>query len=369
MLFDSSLRKELSRSFGATLAIVLTTVLTMALIRTLGEAAGGSVAPQDVVLMLGYATFGYLPTILSLSLFVAIVSSLTRMFRDSEMAIWLSSGVSLFRFVEPVLRMATPVVLTIFVLSLVIWPWANRQINDLRDRHQQRSDLSRVAPGQFQTSADGRRIFFIDRNSPDSLSSRNIFIVDRAPGRESVTTAQSGRIEYSPEGVRYLVLQNGTRSDHTQSTGAKSVAHFDEYRIKIGETSIAKLVDRSPKSTDTMDLLKYEHRLDMEAELSWRLSLVFGSINLTLLGMALPAGNPRRNSSAALMLALLAFVVYLNLVNLLQAWITAGRVGLIGGLIGLHGASLLGALGLLWWRDLGVAAPRLSARNLRKEAP
>jgi hypothetical protein len=44
-------------------------------------------------------------------------------------------------------------------------------------------------------------------------------------------------------------------------------------------------------------------------------------------------------------------------------------VGLIGGLIGLHGASLLGALGLLWWRDLGVAAPRLSARNLRKEAP
>ncbi|MEX8497286.1 LPS export ABC transporter permease LptF [Leptothrix ochracea] len=360
MLFDSSLRKELSRSFGATLAIVLTTVLTMALIRTLGEAAGGNVAPQDVALMLGYATVGYLPTILSLSVFVAIVSTLTRMFRDSEMAIWFSSGVSLFRFLPPVLRMTAPVVLTIALLSLVIWPWSNRQINDLRDRHQQRSDLSRVAPGQFQTSADGRRIFFIDRNSPDALLSRNIFIVDRALGRESITTAQSGRIDYSPQGVRYLVLQNGTRSDHTEATGAKSVAHFDEYRIKIGETTIAKLIDRSPKSTDTLDLLSgSEHRLDMEAEMSWRISLVLGSVNLALLGMALPAGNPRRNSSAALMLALLAFVVYLNLVNLLQAWTAAGRVSLIGGLIGLHGGSMLGIFALLWWRDRGVAAPSL----------
>ena len=53
MLFQGALRKELGRSFAATLVVVLTVVLTMMLIRTLGQAAGGTASPQDVVLLLG----------------------------------------------------------------------------------------------------------------------------------------------------------------------------------------------------------------------------------------------------------------------------------------------------------------------------
>ena len=79
MLFDSTVRKELARSFGVTLVVILTIVLTMMLIRTLGQAAGGDVAPQDVLLLMGYASLAHLPTMLSLSLFIAIVASLGRM--------------------------------------------------------------------------------------------------------------------------------------------------------------------------------------------------------------------------------------------------------------------------------------------------
>ena len=42
MLFDSSIRKELARSFGATLVVLVTVVMTMMLIRTLGQAARGA---------------------------------------------------------------------------------------------------------------------------------------------------------------------------------------------------------------------------------------------------------------------------------------------------------------------------------------
>ncbi|MFO1287922.1 MAG: LPS export ABC transporter permease LptF, partial [Rubrivivax sp.] len=48
MLFDSSVRQELARTFGATLVVILTIVLTMFLIRTIGQAASGAVAPRDV---------------------------------------------------------------------------------------------------------------------------------------------------------------------------------------------------------------------------------------------------------------------------------------------------------------------------------
>ena len=73
MVFDSTVRRELARGFAATLVVILTIVITMLLIRTVGQAAKGQIAPQDVVLLLGYVTLGYLPLMLALSLFVAIV--------------------------------------------------------------------------------------------------------------------------------------------------------------------------------------------------------------------------------------------------------------------------------------------------------
>ena len=54
MLFDSSIRKELGRSFGATLVVLITVVMTMMLIRTLGQATKGTVSPSDVMLVMGF---------------------------------------------------------------------------------------------------------------------------------------------------------------------------------------------------------------------------------------------------------------------------------------------------------------------------
>jgi len=121
MLFDTTVRRELARSFGATLVVILTIVLTMFLIRSIGQAASGAVAPQDVVLLLGYVSLGHLPTMLALSLFVAVVLTLGRMYRDSEMVIWFASGVGLARFVRPVLRTAWPVLLVVALLLLFVW--------------------------------------------------------------------------------------------------------------------------------------------------------------------------------------------------------------------------------------------------------
>ena len=69
MLFQSSLRQELAKSFGATVVVLVTIVLTMMLIKTLGQASRGYVNPSEVSLVLGYAMLGDLHTILTMSLF------------------------------------------------------------------------------------------------------------------------------------------------------------------------------------------------------------------------------------------------------------------------------------------------------------
>jgi lipopolysaccharide export system permease protein len=101
MLFHSSIRKELARSFGATLVVLVTVVMTMMLIRSLGLASRGSVNPSEVMMVMGYSVLGHLPTILTLSLFIAIVATLSRMYADSEMVIWFSTGRGLAGFSGP----------------------------------------------------------------------------------------------------------------------------------------------------------------------------------------------------------------------------------------------------------------------------
>jgi len=360
MLFDSTLRRDLARSFGATLVVILTIVLTMMLIRTLGQAAGGRFSPQDVVLVLGYTALGVLPTMLALSMFIAVVATLSRMYRDSEMAIWFSSGIGIRRFVRPVLRTSWPVLIVVAVLALLVWPWTNQKSVELRDRFEKRSDLSRVAPGQFQSSGDGSRVFFIERDPSDDRTGRNVFILAQMGDVESVTTARTGRIVLENDD-RFLLLDRGQRNEQNQKTREKTLSRFEGYKVQAGERVLASTTDLPPKARPTIDLLR-SPSAPFQGELVWRMGLVFGGANLLLLAIGLSETNPRRASNWNLLFALLAFVVYYNVINLTQAWVASGKVGMGTALVGAHGAAFALALGLLWWRDHG------NSRSLRRVA-
>jgi lipopolysaccharide export system permease protein len=364
MLFDSTLRQDLARSFGATLLVLLTIVLTMMLIRTLGQAAGGQVSPQDVILLMGYTMLAYLPTLLALSLFISVVMSLGRMYRESEMAVWFASGVSLWRFLRPVWRMSWPVLLLVAVLALGVWPWVNQRTEELKERFEQRSDLSRVAPGQFQTSRDGARVFFMERDDQNKQIGRQVFILTQQGGTEAVTTAKSGRLQSNGE-QSILILERGQRNEQSgpltelrqNAQGDKTLASFEEQRVVL-QTRASHQADALPaKARRTLDLLRKPSNLH-QGELAWRVGLILGSFNLTLLAVGLSAAQPRRASNWNLLLALLSFVIYYNLINLSQAWVAGGRWSLFAALGLTHGSVLAAALFLLWWRQTTHAAWR-----------
>jgi lipopolysaccharide export system permease protein len=352
MLFDQTLRRDLARTFGGTLVVILTIVLTMMLIRTLGQAAGGAVAPQDVMLLLGYTALGHLPTMLALSLFIAIVVCVGRMYRESEMAIWFASGVPLARFVRPVLAMAWPVLVVIAALVLLVWPWGNRQSADLKARYEQRSDLSRVAPGVFQSSRDGKRVFFVERESPQSIDAKNVFILSTIGDREAVTSAQSGRLRVE-NSERWLTLDAGQRNEQDNKTGDKQIARFESYRILVDEEDARKAQAQPPRAMSTLGLIQ-DPTAKHQGELAWRLGLVFGAANLMLLALGLSATNPRRASNWNLLFALLSFVVYYNLISLSQAWVSSSKAEFGVMLLALHGIVFALALALIWWRDNGI---------------
>ncbi len=352
MLFDTSSRSDLARNFGISLVVLATIVLTYALIRTLSLAAGGRVDPADVLLALAFAGLTQLPVVLALALFIAVVSSVGRLYKDSEMAVWLACGLPLRRFLAPVLRMAWPVLLGLAALQLWVTPWTQRETVQMRERYEKRSDLSRVAPGQFQSSRDGSKVFFIERDSDSPGVGRNVFILTQKPGQESVTTAQHGRIEWDGAD-RYLLLEAGQRSETDQTNQAEqrfAQARFKSYRV-IADRQVTRSLDElPPKAMSTLELWRSSdprHR----GQLVWRVGMVLGALNLAVLGLGLAATNPRRPNNWGLLAALLVFIIYFQLINLTEGWVARERMRPAQALLSVHGSVAALALGLLLLRD------------------
>lgn len=361
MLFDSSLRRDLQRSVAATLTVILTIVVTTMLIRTLGQAAAGAVGAQDIVMLLVFAALGFVPLLLSLSLFVATIATLTRMYRDSEMAVWFASGVSLVRFVPPLLRTAWPLIALLALTALVARPWGQAQLAELRERHERQSDLAKIAAGEFQSSRDGSRVFYIDRREPGDPVGTNVFILSRQAGRESVTTAREGRVVFD-DARRLLELEAGQRTALDTTTGERASAEFTHARIEVGDKTVAGQGQRQPRALGSWTLL-WMPAPEAQAELAWRVGLVFSGLNMVLLGLGLSTGGARQHSNWTLLIGLLVFVVYYNLMNLSQAWASAGRLNPWAALVVLHAAALVLAWVLIGWRQRGSRRLRLSWRR------
>ncbi len=345
MLFHSSIRKELARSFGATLVVLITVVVTMTLIRTLGEAGRGVFNPSDVMIIMGYTVLSNMPIILSFCLFMAVLSVLTRMFRDSEMVIWFGSGRGLTALIGPLFRFAWPILIVIAALAFLILPWALSRIEDMRDRYDKRGDIARIQPGQFQESANGDRVFFIEKDATNTLAGSNVFIATQKDNKETVTSARSGHIKIMGDGEKFLVLENGQRLEKVAGKPDLTVAAFTTYGAQVDapDQSARSFVPSGAKGT--LELMATPDKAHL-AELSWRAGLALAAINLVVIGLAAAGVNPRVGRAANLGFAFGAFIVYFNLLILGKSWIETGQVHFAVYLLGLHGGAL--ALALLW---------------------
>src|ERR1051325_7806219 len=106
MIFQRALLREFAGLAGAVFMTLFAIAVTINLIRLLGRAAGGSIPTDAVVAFLGFFALGALPVRLSLTMFISVLRTMTRGWRDSEMVIWFGSGLSLTAWLKPVLLFA-----------------------------------------------------------------------------------------------------------------------------------------------------------------------------------------------------------------------------------------------------------------------
>ncbi|UXU87109.1 LPS export ABC transporter permease LptF [Burkholderia sp. S-53] len=344
MIFERSLQRELAYTAGAVFMVLLTIMLTTMMIRIVGYAASGEIDPRDVLVLIGLTVIGYLAVMLVVTLFVSILFVLTRWYRDSEMVVWLASGVSLTRLIKPIGMFAAPIILLIAFFAFVGWPWSNQQSKMIKARFQQRDEISLLAPGQFRESATNHRVFFIEKMTPDQSKVQNVFVTSTENGKVNVVVSQTGHTE-TRDGSRFVVLENGRRYDGTPGQPNFKIMEFERYGVKITSTPVVNVP--TTNSTPTLDLLSKPTR-DNLAEFAWRAGLPLIALNLMVLGIPLAYQNPRRSRTINLVMAVLIYLTYSNLLNVVQAQIEQGKMSFGVGLVGLH-ALVAAIVAVIFW--------------------
>ena len=348
MLFEKALRRDLANLAGVVFATLFTIMVTTSLIRLLGSAAAGSVDTASVLPLIAFSAINFLPVLLVLTLYMAVLMAVTRAYRDSEMVIWFASGLSLAQWIRPVLGFATPFVVVIAAVTFVIAPWANRQTSAYQKRFEQREDISQVTAGQFRESASATRVFFVESISEDQRSVRNVFVSQKQGDKLTIVAAAGGHILQEPNGDRFLVLEKGRRYDGERAAPAFRLMEFERYGLRLDPRPAAG-DDDSARVKTTLELIA-DPRPRHLGELLWRVSLPVSAVMLALLAVPLSSFNPRVGRSINLMFALLVYVTYSNLISLSQAWVTQQRISFAVGVWMVHAAVALVIIALFWRR-------------------
>ncbi|HEY0295475.1 MAG TPA: LPS export ABC transporter permease LptF [Bordetella sp.] len=364
-LFKRSVVSEITSHGGVVFSTLLIVWISVLLVRLLGEAAAGNIGADVVMGMAALSTITALPIILLVSLFIAVLTTVTRNYRESEMVVWFASGLSLSDWLKPVLTVAAPVAVAVAWFTMQAAPWSYRQMGEYRERFEQRSDLSKVSAGQFAESSGGQRVFFAEDPTKPGDELGNVFarVIDQ--DWHSIVTAHSAHTETMPNGDRFVVLTQGHRYDLKPGTPEIRLVNFERYGLRLEsrsskdpETEAKEAAERSSKARTTWQLMT-DNTLETWSQVMWRVSMPLAALNLALLAIPLGAVNPRLGRSGDLLIAGLVAMLYMNLINLSRAWISDGKVSFGLGVWLIH-ALVTGLFVFLLLRRLRVKAPKQS---------
>jgi len=323
--------------------VLVTVVMSNLLIQTLGQASRGVIHPADVFEILGFSALGYSATLLTLSLFLSVIATLSRMYRDSEMVIWFSAGQSLTSLLLPIFKFAWPILICIFFSALTVWPWSHQKIQEIKLEFQSKNDIDMIVPGKFQEIANNKGVFFINTNSQSNVAGSDVFL-SRVDGERSVVmVAKQGNITKKGD-EKFLVLLNGEEVSTNADTQDTRLVTFKNYEILVKDSKSLVALDPPPYTRNSWELIKISSPI-LLGELSWRVSQGLCAINLIFFAIALSTVNPRAAKSYQMMKAILVFTIYYNLVNYGQRLVSGGSMSLLMMLGGFHSIAFLLAVG------------------------
>lgn len=359
MIVFRYLSKEIATAVSAVTGILLLIFLSNQFVHYLSRAATGKFGGGMVVHLMIIEVPHLLGLLLPLGLFLGILLSFGRLYTDNEMTVLSACGLSRAKLV----MFTLPVVLTVVVIVAVLNLWLTPQLMDYRDHLLAQTgtamELEATLPGRFQEANGGQQIFYVESMSPDKQSMQTIFMAQLPTNNNNpvilpwtILTAESGYQTLDKKtGDRFFVAVNGRRYLGIPGNKNFQIADFNQYRARI-ESRVADVGAQQDAMTMLALWQSYQQKVESASELQWRFSMPMSVLLLALLAVPLSYVKPRQGRYAALLPAILTYIIYANLLLLARNWMEAGNISPVLGIWWVHGLALLAVI-LAWWRRIG----------------
>ncbi|CAJ0993239.1 LPS export ABC transporter permease LptF [Pantoea sp. Nvir] len=309
MIIIRYLVRETLKSQLAILFILLLIFSCQKIVRILGAAVDREIPTNLIITLLGLRVPEMAQLILPLSLFLAMLMTLGKLYTESEITVMHACGLgkSMLMKAAILLIFLTSIVAMVNVIWLV--PWSSRYQDEVMQNVKANASATMLAPGQFQTSDDGNTVLFIENVKGRHFN--NVFLAQLHPtgnARSSVVLADSGHIERNKDGFQVITLYQGARFEGSAMSRYFRITDFTNYQALISHKEIIYDPNNAEKSDLTTLLSK--NTPAFRAEFHWRLTLIFSVLVMALIVLPLSTVNLRQERILSMLPAMLLYLIF-----------------------------------------------------------
>ena len=356
MILFRYLTREVLLTLSAVSFVLLLIILGSRFISLFTDVAEGSLSLNVLWTLLLLQFPSVLELILPLGFFLSVMLTYGRLYQENEIGVLMACGFSPNRLLIYTLAAGLFVAGIVASFSLWLTPLSESQAAQILEEQKQRVDFSTIKPGRFQEFSGGQ-VVYTEALTDSNTRMHNVFLSQQTEDnsgniRTTVFKADLG-YQYLDKttGSRYLVFENGARTEGRAGAGDFSVLNFERYAVRMSEQSKAK-VSYKVRQLPTNQMIG-SPKLEHQAAIQWRISLPLMVIIVTLIAVPLSYVRPRQGRFAKLFPAIFLHIFYLSGLISVQGMVEKGQLSPSIGLWAVHGVFLSVALYLLL-KDVAV---------------
>ena len=309
---------------------------------TVQESIEHGIPVIELTPLIGYNMIRDIPIILTLSLFLSIIVSISQLYKNSEAVVMNSIGLGekdFISFIQPLIILSF---ILIFLLTFFAVPWAKQQKSLAENQTVNASEFSFITEGKFESFKNGEIVFYaaesliIDLVSEQNMEEIFIYSV----GKESpviVLASEAKKYTDTKSKSVYLRLKDGVRYEGLPGNKNINISHFDLYDLEIVSGEIKKSITNFSEIEEMSSInLLGQDGLLAKAEMQWRFSQPISILLLSVLGVFLGKSSPRTGKGISLIIGIIVFMLYNNVLLVAKNSIETGQLSPIIGMWGIH---------------------------------
>ena len=255
--------------FLATFFIILFVLVMQVLWLQFDKIAGKGIGVGHIIQFLGYIAQMQVPLALPIAILLSSIMALGTLAENYEFAAIKSAGISLQRFIRPLVMLMVLLSGLNFLFLNYAFPRAAFKFKNMLADLKKTEPALALIPGSFNSEIPGYSIKFDEKYGEDDNLLKNVLVytdLNQNQANVKIITAESGEIT-SEEGSRYmtLILKNGHRHEELPEKnrrykeGARLPAmktDFKEALINIDVSEMSNIDSKDYKQDREMLSLK-----------------------------------------------------------------------------------------------------------------